>query len=102
MIKIPATVEGLPAIQSMIAEGRSVNVTLIFSPERHQAVMEAYITGLEQLATNPDADLSRVASVASFFISRAIPRSTIGLVRAVMISVERRQLRRVASPTRTS
>ena len=71
MIKIPATVEGLPAIQSMIAEGRSVNVTLIFSPERHQAVMEAYITGLEQLATNPDADLSRVASVASFFISRA-------------------------------
>ena len=70
MIKIPATVEGLPAIQSMIAEGRSVNVTLIFSPERHQAVMEAYISGLEQLATNPDADLSRVASVASFFISR--------------------------------
>ena len=70
MIKIPATVEGLPAIQSMIAEGRSVNVTLIFSPERHQAVMEAYITGLEQLATDPDADLSRVASVASFFISR--------------------------------
>ncbi|MGB0729676.1 MAG: transaldolase family protein, partial [Ilumatobacteraceae bacterium] len=70
MIKIPATVEGLPAIQSMIAEGRSVNVTLIFSPERHQAVMEAYISGLEQLATDPDADLSRVASVASFFISR--------------------------------
>jgi len=41
MIKIPATVEGLPAISAMIAEGRSVNVTLIFSPERHQAVMEA-------------------------------------------------------------
>ena len=70
MIKIPATVEGLPAIQSMIAEGRSVNVTLIFSPERHQAVMEAYISGLEQLASDPAADLSRVASVASFFISR--------------------------------
>jgi transaldolase len=70
MIKIPATVEGLPAISAMIAEGRSVNVTLIFSPERHQSVMEAYITGLEQLATDPDADLSRVASVASFFISR--------------------------------
>ncbi|MGA0219055.1 MAG: transaldolase family protein, partial [Ilumatobacteraceae bacterium] len=45
MIKIPATVEGLPAIRSMIAEGRSVNVTLIFSPERHQQVMEAYISG---------------------------------------------------------
>ncbi|MGA0218236.1 MAG: transaldolase family protein, partial [Ilumatobacteraceae bacterium] len=70
MIKIPATTEGLPAIQSMIAEGRSVNVTLIFSPERHQQVMEAYISGLEQLATDPVADLSRVASVASFFISR--------------------------------
>jgi len=70
MIKIPATVEGLPAIQSMIAEERSVNVTLIFSPERHQAVMEAYISGLEQLASDPAADLSRVASVASFFISR--------------------------------
>ena len=70
MIKIPATVEGLPAISAMIAEGRSVNVTLIFSPERHQAVMEAYISGLEQLAADPDADLSRVASVASFFISR--------------------------------
>jgi len=70
MIKIPATVEGLPAIRSMIAEGRSVNVTLIFSPERHQQVMEAYISGLEELASDPSADLSRVASVASFFISR--------------------------------
>ena len=70
MIKIPATVEGLPAIRSMIAEGRSVNVTLIFSPERHQQVMEAYISGLEELASDPSEDLSRVASVASFFISR--------------------------------
>ena len=70
MIKIPATVEGLPAIQSMIADGRSVNVTLIFSPERHQEVMEAYISGLEELANDPNADLSLVASVASFFISR--------------------------------
>jgi len=70
MIKIPATTEGLPAIQSMIAEGRSVNVTLIFSPERHQQVMEAYISGLEELASDPSEDLSRVASVASFFISR--------------------------------
>jgi transaldolase len=54
----------------MISEGRSVNVTLIFSPERHQEVMEAYIAGLEELANDPAADLSRVASVASFFISR--------------------------------
>jgi transaldolase len=70
MVKIPATVEGLPAIRQMIAEGRNINVTLIFSLERHQAVMDAYIAGLEQYASDPAADLSRVASVASFFISR--------------------------------
>ncbi|MCB1001070.1 MAG: transaldolase [Acidimicrobiales bacterium] len=70
MVKIPATVEGLPAIQQMIAEGRSINVTLIFSLERYQAVMEAYLAGLEQYAATPGADLSKVASVASFFISR--------------------------------
>ncbi|HAP78563.1 MAG TPA: transaldolase [Acidimicrobiaceae bacterium] len=70
MVKIPATVEGLPAIQQMIAEGRSINVTLIFSLERYQRVMDAYIDGLDQLARDPSADLSSVASVASFFISR--------------------------------
>jgi transaldolase len=70
MVKIPATVEGLPAIRQMIAEGRNINVTLIFSLERHQAVMDAYVAGLERFATDPSADLSRVASVASFFISR--------------------------------
>ena len=70
MVKIPATEAGLPAIQQMIAEGRSINVTLIFSLERYAAVMEAYIAGLEQYAQDPAADLSRVASVASFFISR--------------------------------
>lgn len=70
MVKIPATVEGLAAIEEMIAEGRNVNVTLIFSLERHEAVMNAYLTGLERLAADPAADLSRVASVASFFISR--------------------------------
>lgn len=70
MIKIPATPEGLPAITAMISEGRSVNVTLIFSLDRYSAVMDAYITGLEVLAEDPTADLSMVASVASFFISR--------------------------------
>jgi transaldolase len=70
MIKIPATVEGLPAIKQMIAEGRSVNVTLIFGLDRYRAVMESYIAGLEDLASDPNADLSSVASVASFFISR--------------------------------
>jgi transaldolase len=70
MVKIPATEAGLPAIEEMIAEGRNINVTLIFSLDRYQAVMEAYLTGLERLAADPAADLSRVASVASFFISR--------------------------------
>jgi transaldolase len=65
-IKIPGTVEGLPAITAVIAEGRSVNVTLLFSLSRYRQVMDAYITGLEQY----DGDLSTVSSVASFFISR--------------------------------
>jgi transaldolase len=70
MVKVPATVEGVPAIRQMIAEGRSINVTLIFSLDRYQQVMEAYLSGLEEYASKPGADLSRVASVASFFISR--------------------------------
>ncbi|WP_395160962.1 transaldolase [Ilumatobacter sp.] len=70
MVKIPGTAEGLGPIQQMISEGRSINVTLIFSIPRYADVMEAYITGLEQFATDPGADLSQVASVASFFISR--------------------------------
>jgi transaldolase len=70
MVKIPATAEGVPAIEAMIAEGRNINVTLIFSLDRYQAVIEAYIRGLESYARQPGADLSKVASVASFFISR--------------------------------
>jgi transaldolase len=70
MVKIPGTEEGLAPIEQMIAEGRCINVTLIFSLTRYEAVIEAYIAGLERLAADPDADLSRVASVASFFISR--------------------------------
>jgi transaldolase len=70
MVKIPATAEGVSAINTMISEGRSINVTLIFSLERYQAVMEAYVSGLETFAADPNADLSRVSSVASFFISR--------------------------------
>ncbi|MEP7202376.1 MAG: transaldolase [Ilumatobacteraceae bacterium] len=70
MVKIPATAEGIGAIEAMIAEGRSINVTLIFSLDRHQEVIEAYIRGLEQYAKQPGADLSKVASIASFFISR--------------------------------
>ncbi len=70
MVKIPGTEAGLAPIRQMIAEGRSINVTLIFSLPRYEKVIEAYIAGLEQLAGDPDADLSQVASVASFFISR--------------------------------
>lgn len=70
MVKIPATEAGLPAIRQMTAEGRSINITLIFSLERYAKVMEAYLAGLEEYATTPGADLSKVASVASFFISR--------------------------------
>jgi transaldolase len=70
-IKIPATVEGLPAITSTIAAGISVNVTLIFSLERYRAVMDAYLSGLEQrLAEDPQASLAGIESVASFFVSR--------------------------------
>lgn len=69
LIKIPATLEGLPAITAAIAEGISVNVTLIFSIERYRAVMDAYLTGLEQ-ARESGLDLSTIQSVASFFVSR--------------------------------
>jgi len=66
MVKIPGTAAGLPSVRQMTAEGASINVTLIFSVERHREVMEAYISGLEAV----EGDLSSIASVASFFISR--------------------------------
>lgn len=69
LIKIPATKEGLPAITAAIAQGISVNVTLIFSTERYREVMDAYLSGLEAARDN-GLDLDRIQSVASFFISR--------------------------------
>ncbi|WP_407317914.1 transaldolase [Isoptericola halotolerans] len=69
MIKIPATVEGLPAITETLAAGFSVNVTLIFSIERYRQVMDAFLTGLEQARDNGH-DLAPIGSVASFFVSR--------------------------------
>ena len=69
LIKIPATLEGLPAIEETIAAGIPVNVTLIFSLERHRAVAEAYVRGLRRLVDG-GGDPSRLASVASFFVSR--------------------------------
>lgn len=65
-VKIPATSAGIPAIQQLISDGKSVNVTLIFSLERYEEVIEAYLSGLESCA----GDLSNISSVASFFISR--------------------------------
>src|SRR5258707_4669204 len=68
-IKIPATKAGLPAITAVLAEGISVNVTLIFSVERHREVMDAYLAGLEK-ARQAGHDVSKIHSVASFFVSR--------------------------------
>ena len=68
-VKIPATGEGVPAIQAMIAEGRSINITLIFSLARYAEVIDAYLAGLETLAEG-GGDLAPVHSVASFFVSR--------------------------------
>ena len=68
-VKIPATEPGLPAIEEMIARGRNINVTLIFSLERYSEVVEAYLRGLERLV-EAGGDPSSVASVASFFVSR--------------------------------
>jgi transaldolase len=68
-IKIPATEEGIPAITATLADGISVNVTLIFSVERHRAVMDAYLKGLTK-AKEAGHDLSKIHSVASFFVSR--------------------------------
>ncbi len=69
MIKVPGTPEGLPAIQALIGEGINVNVTLLFAREAYQACAEAYIAGLEAYHAK-GGNLSRVASVASFFLSR--------------------------------
>jgi transaldolase len=68
-IKIPATLEGLPAITATLAEGISVNVTLIFGLERYEAVMEAFLAGVEQAKANGH-DVTKLGSVASFFVSR--------------------------------
>jgi transaldolase len=69
LIKIPATMAGLPAITAAIAEGINVNVTLIFALDRYRTVMDAYLTGLEQRAA-AGLPIDRIASVASFFVSR--------------------------------
>ncbi len=69
MVKIPATPEGVAAIQTMISEGANINVTLIFSVQRYEEVVEAFLSGLETLAS-AGGDVAQVNSVASFFVSR--------------------------------
>jgi transaldolase/glucose-6-phosphate isomerase len=69
MIKVPGTAEGIPAIQQLVSEGININVTLLFAQEVYEKVAEAYVSGLEALAAR-GGDLSKKASVASFFISR--------------------------------
>jgi transaldolase len=69
-VKIPATAEGVPAIRAMVAEGRNINITLLFSVERYDEVIEAYLGGLEEFLADGHDDLSSVRSVASFFVSR--------------------------------
>jgi transaldolase, mycobacterial type len=69
MVKIPATMAGLPAIEECTAKGTAINITLIFSLERYKAVVEAYLRGLERLVA-AGGDPSKIASVASFFVSR--------------------------------
>ncbi len=69
MIKVPATPEGIPAIETLLADGININVTLLFATSAYETVVEAYLRGLERLA-EAGGDPSKVASVASFFISR--------------------------------
>src|SRR3954469_18351934 len=69
LVKIPATMAGLPAIEDCTAKGTSINITLIFSLDRYKAVVEAYVRGLERLVA-AGGDPSKVVSVASFFVSR--------------------------------
>jgi transaldolase/glucose-6-phosphate isomerase len=87
MIKVPATPAGIPAIGTLIGEGINVNVTLIFSLAQYEAVAEAYIAGLERLAET-GGDLSKIASVASFFVSRvdtAVDRALVGAQHAASL-----------------
>jgi transaldolase len=69
MVKIPATAEGIPAVEEVLARGHNVNITLIFSLQRYDEVIEAYFRGLERLAGS-GGDVSKIGSVASFFVSR--------------------------------
>ncbi|MEL6814869.1 MAG: transaldolase, partial [Cyanobacteria bacterium J06598_3] len=85
MVKVPATAAGIPVIQQLISEGINVNVTLLFSQEAYRQVADAYLTGLETFA-KAGGDVSQVASVASFFISR-IDTAVDGLIAEKLVVV---------------
>ncbi len=82
MVEVPATAAGIPAIRQLVAEGRRINVTLVFGLPLYAEVIQAYLSGLEELAVrDPEADLSKVAGAASFLISRvdtAVDRMLVG------------------------
>jgi transaldolase/glucose-6-phosphate isomerase len=97
MVKVPAAPAGLPAIEQLISEGINVNVTLLFSQDVYERVAAAYITGLERLAAQA-GDVSQVASVASFFISRidsAIDAQVTARLRAAKSAQQRTLLRSI-------
>jgi transaldolase len=94
MVKVPATEAGLPAIRQLTAEGLNVNITLIFAVEYYEQVIDAYLGGLEALAA-ADKPLDRVASVASFFVSRVdaeVDRRLAGLIAAAPDEARRMEL----------
>lgn len=97
MIKVPATPQGLPAIEQLIGDGINVNVTLLFAQEVYERVAQAYITGLERRVAQ-GSDVSRVASVASFFISRidtAIDAIATARLKTTQADRERALLRKI-------
>ena len=92
MVKIPATKEGLPAIHDQISKGNNINITLIFSVDRYVEVVEAYISGLEKLQKQ-GGDLRKVASVASFFVSRVDTKVDKILTEKIALSTDPAQKR---------
>jgi len=92
MVKIPATKEGLPAIEDQISKGNNINITLIFSVERYAEVVEAFLSGLETLHKR-GGDVSRVASVASFFVSRVDTKVDKQLAEKINAATDPRQKR---------
>jgi len=92
MVKIPATPAGIPAIRHMIAEGKHTNITLIFSVHRYEQVVEAYLSGLEDLQSK-GGDLQQVSSVASFFVSRVDTKVDKLLAARIKASTSARQKR---------